>query len=128
MSAEKCKIQCAEMEHLSYCVEGMKRDMVLKSTLRWVITVASGIFIFIGGIGWQSVVKARDERTENRANIKVFNVKQDMVLEALREIKASQEKARIELGTYKNELKQEREKFQQKVIDGIKELRKNVNK
>ena len=121
---ERCKIDCKEMADAKKEIHSIWEQMVRKSTLRWVVTIMSGLFIFFGGIGWNSAVKARDERTDNKANIKVFNVKQDMLLQTTREIKDAQKQVQQDLESYKHELKRDRERFQKSIIDAIKDIKK----
>lgn len=124
MATEKCKIECREMDDITKKVELMEKDMVHRSIVWKVIGVTVILFGVFTTIGWNSVIKARDERTMNASNIKVFNVKQDMLLQTTQEIKVVQEKVRMDFEGYKRELKADREKFQETILKAIQGLRK----
>lgn len=104
-------------EKIETCVEELKREVVRKSTLRYVVTTMVGVFIFAGGIGWQSTVRARDERTENKANIKVFNVKMDVLIEKNKELNQKIEQ-------YMNNAQKDRKEIQELLMKAIKKENK----
>jgi type II secretory pathway pseudopilin PulG len=85
----------------------------MKSTLRWVVTSMVGIFIFLGGIGWNSAVRAREERSDNKANIKVFNVKMDVLIEKNQELNKKIEQ-------YMSNAQKDREKIQEMLMKAIR--------
>lgn len=115
-----------DKEHIKEKIGLMEKDMVLKSAVRWIVGLIVIIGLTFGGIVWNSAAKAKDERVENAANIKVFNVKQEMILQSAKEIKESQERTRNDLEMYKKEQTLEREKFQEKVVDIMKSIRQEI--
>lgn len=78
---EKCQIDCSEIRELKIKFAYAERNMVMKSTVRWIIGTSVVVLLSFGGTVWNSSVKARDERVDNKSNIKVFNVKIDNLIQ-----------------------------------------------
>ena len=62
----------AGKEKLEKCVDGLKRDIVKKSTVKWFAGICITIALFVGGYSLSAAAKEKEKRSENTAQIEVI--------------------------------------------------------
>jgi uncharacterized protein HemX len=109
----KCPVEdCKDMEGIREKVEFMERDMVRRSTVHWVIGLCVLILVAICGAVWNSAVDARKERENNKQLITANSVKQDTLVQSMKEDIT--------------EMKQDQKEFQRNVIQAVKGIREEI--